>query len=85
MQSSETLSSATPGTDIVILGYAITVALAVALPLAYNLAGKRLGQPPAVRHRAALLTVVGMIAYLALTGALAAARCSMISTGMRKP
>jgi hypothetical protein len=73
MQSFETLSSAMPGTDMVILGYAITAALAVALPLARSLAGKRLGEPPAVRHRATLLTVVGMIAYLGVTGALAAA------------
>jgi hypothetical protein len=73
MQAFDTLSSATPGTDVVILGYAITIALAVALPLARNLAGKRLGEPPAQRRRATLLAAVGMIAYLGVTGGLAAA------------
>jgi hypothetical protein len=72
MQASETFSSAVPGTDMVILGYVITTALAVGLPLARSLAGKRLGEPPAARRRATLLTAVGMIAYLGVTGALAA-------------
>jgi hypothetical protein len=72
MHGQETLSSATPGTDIVILGYAITLALAVALPFARNLAGKRLGESQPVRKRATLLTAIGMLAYLGLTGALAA-------------
>lgn len=73
MQASETFSSATPGTDIVTLGYVITVVLAVALPLARSLAGKRLGEPPAQRRRATLQIAVGMIAYLGIGGALAVA------------
>src|SRR5262245_59055666 len=62
-----------PGTDIVALGYAITVALAIALPLARNLAGKRLGESREVRGRATRSTAIGMIAYVAIFGILAAA------------
>lgn len=65
--------SATPGPDIVALGYAITIALALALPLARNLAGKRLGEPEAVRRRATMLAAIGMLGYLAVMGGLAAA------------
>jgi hypothetical protein len=72
MYGQETFSSATPGTDIVILGYAITAALAVGLPLARSWAGKRLGESEALRKRATLLTAVGMLVYLAVMGALAA-------------
>jgi hypothetical protein len=73
MQASEAVSSVLPGADIVILGYTITAALAVALPLARSLAGKRLGEPRAQRRRATLLTAVGMLAYLGVSGVAAAA------------
>ena len=68
-----TLSSAEPGTDLVVLAYAITAVLALALPLGRNLAGKRLGEPPEATRRATRLTAIGMLAYLAISGALATA------------
>ncbi len=67
------MTSAEPGTNIVVLGYAITAALALALPLARNFAGKRLGESREVRRRATMQTAVGMLVYVAITGTLAVA------------
>jgi hypothetical protein len=73
MHGQETFSSAPPGTDIIILGYAITAALAVGLPLARSVAGKRLGEPEPERKRATITTAIGTLAYVGILGALAAA------------
>lgn len=61
-----------PGVDVFALDLAITVALAVALPLARGWAGARLGETLAQRRAGQRRVGLGMAAWLAFTGGLAA-------------
>ncbi|MFV8754584.1 hypothetical protein ACNOYE_28890 [Nannocystaceae bacterium ST9] len=63
-------ASVAPHTDVFMLDLAITLALALALPTARWWAGVRLAEPLELRRRATLWTGAGMLAWLALTGAL---------------
>ncbi|HLT34684.1 MAG TPA: hypothetical protein VK034_00330 [Enhygromyxa sp.] len=65
-------SSATPGAALAVLCVSITAALLVAFPVARWLAGIRSGEPRAAARSASIRTALGLAAWLALTGTLAA-------------
>lgn len=65
--------SAAPSTGLTVLGLAITAALVPALPAARWLAGSRGGEAPEATRAATIRVSVGVLAWLGLTGTLAAA------------
>jgi hypothetical protein len=64
--------SASPSNALEILCVAITAGLVLALPAARVLAGRRLAEPEAETRAAALWTALVLVAWLGITGALAA-------------
>lgn len=63
---------ANPGTDVLALDVVITLTLVIALPFARHRAGVRLGEAADERTRAVRRVSVGAVAWIALTGLIAA-------------
>lgn len=61
-----------PGTDVLFLDVGITLALVVALPLARSWAGSRARESILARRRVSVVAAVGAVAWVAVTGAVAA-------------
>lgn len=72
MPSPNVIAGVPAGPDVFVLDLAITALLALALPLARGWAGARLGETAAQRQAAMRRVGLGMLAWLAFTGALGA-------------
>lgn len=72
MSSPTGIAGVLPGPDVFALDVVITGVLALALPLARGWAGARMGETQAQRGAAMRRLGLGMVAWLALTGALGA-------------